>query len=100
MEFNKKLYLFLKENCQRTGIKLIAVPNRWNDTAGKAILVDMFMSALDNPPLRLLDQCGYSAILLFLLARVFFLPCAMPVCLGQASVAHGRGEGFFPPPKL
>ncbi|WVZ24662.1 hypothetical protein V8G54_003206 [Vigna mungo] len=40
----------LREGCQRTGVKLIDVPNGRKDAADKAILVDMFLFALDNPP--------------------------------------------------
>ncbi|GJT16444.1 endonuclease [Tanacetum coccineum] len=40
----------LREGCQRTGVKLVDVPNGRKDAADKAILVDMFLFALDNPP--------------------------------------------------
>ncbi|GLJ47101.1 hypothetical protein SUGI_0994650 [Cryptomeria japonica] len=39
----------LREGCQRTGVNLIDVPNGKKDAADKAILVDMFLFALDNP---------------------------------------------------
>ncbi|KAF2294759.1 hypothetical protein GH714_016386 [Hevea brasiliensis] len=69
----------LREGCQRTGVKLIDVPNGRKDAADKAILVDMFLFALDNPPpssimlisgdvdfapaLHILGQRGYIVIL-------------------------------------
>lgn len=69
----------LREGCQRTGVKLIDVPNGRKDAADKAILVDMFLFALDNPPpssimlisgdvdfspaLHILGQRGYTVIL-------------------------------------
>jgi len=40
----------LREGCQRTGVKLVDVPNGRKDAADKAILVDMFLFALDNHP--------------------------------------------------
>ncbi|KAK3139714.1 hypothetical protein QOZ80_5AG0388480 [Eleusine coracana subsp. coracana] len=40
----------LREGCQRTGVKLVDVPNGRKDAADKAILVDMFLFALDNRP--------------------------------------------------
>ncbi|KAK4724340.1 hypothetical protein R3W88_027119 [Solanum pinnatisectum] len=69
----------LREGCQRTGVKLIDVPNGRKDAADKAILVDMLVFALDNPQpssimlisgdvdfspaLHILGQRGYNAIL-------------------------------------
>ncbi|VFQ72101.1 unnamed protein product [Cuscuta campestris] len=69
----------LREGCQRTGVKLIDVPNGRKDAADKAILVDMFLFAFDNPPpssimlisgdvdfahaLHILGQRGYTVIL-------------------------------------
>ncbi|XP_057787378.1 uncharacterized protein LOC131004684 isoform X2 [Salvia miltiorrhiza] len=69
----------LREGCQRTGVKLVDVPNGRKDAADKAILVDMFLFALDNPPpspimlisgdvdfapaLHILGQRGYTVIL-------------------------------------
>ncbi|KAI3938524.1 hypothetical protein MKX01_030817 [Papaver californicum] len=55
----------LREGCQRTGVKLVDVPNGRKDAADKAILVDMFLFALDNrPPSSILlisgDKCTSS----------------------------------------
>ncbi|GKV22586.1 hypothetical protein SLEP1_g32444 [Rubroshorea leprosula] len=69
----------LREGCQRTGVKLIDVPNGRKDAADKAILLDMFMFVLDKAPpssimlisgdvdfapaLHSLGQRGYTIIL-------------------------------------
>ncbi|GLT47300.1 hypothetical protein SLA2020_210060 [Shorea laevis] len=105
----------LREGCQRTGVKLIDVPNGRKDAADKAILVDMFLFALDNPPpssimlisgdvdfapaLHILGQRGYTVILV--------IPSSVGVSSALcnagkfvwdwSSVAHG--EGFLPPSK-
>lgn len=68
----------LREGCQSTGVKLVDVPNVKKDAADKAILVDMFVFALDHPPpstivlisgdvdfapaLHVLGQRGYNVI--------------------------------------
>ncbi|WOL12630.1 hypothetical protein Cni_G21397 [Canna indica] len=102
----------LREGCQRTGVKLVDVPNGRKDAADKAIMVDMFLFALDNPPpstimlisgdvdfapaLHILGQRGYTIVLV--------IPSGVGVssALSNAgrfvwdwpSVAHG--EGFVP----
>ncbi|KAF6169685.1 hypothetical protein GIB67_004077 [Kingdonia uniflora] len=69
----------VREGCQRTGVKLIDVPNGRKDAADKAILVDMFLFAFENrppssillisgdvdfsPALHILGQQGYTVIL-------------------------------------
>ncbi|KAF8117467.1 hypothetical protein N665_0010s0043 [Sinapis alba] len=40
----------VREGCQRTGVKLVDVPNGRKDAADKAILLDMFLFVLDHPP--------------------------------------------------
>ncbi|XP_057782929.1 uncharacterized protein LOC131000838 isoform X2 [Salvia miltiorrhiza] len=105
----------LREGCQRTGVKLIDVPNGRKDASDKAILIDMFLFALDNPPpssimlisgdvdfapaLHILGQRGYTVIL------------AIPSRVGVSSALSNagrfvwdwpnvaRGEGFMPPAK-
>lgn len=103
----------LREGCQRTGVKLIDVPNGRKDAADKAILVDMFLFALDNPPpssimlisgdvdfapaLHILGQRGYNVILVF--------PSGGNVSSALSNAGHfvwdwpsvARGEGFLPP---
>ncbi|CAA3028749.1 meiosis arrest female 1-like [Olea europaea subsp. europaea] len=68
----------VRKGCHTTSIKLVDVPNGRKDVADKAILVDMFLFALDNrepcsimlisgaidfaPALHILGQCGYTII--------------------------------------
>ncbi|CAJ1939482.1 unnamed protein product [Sphenostylis stenocarpa] len=105
----------LREGCQRTGVKLIDVPNGRKDAADKAILVDMFLFALDNPPpssimlisgdvdfapaLHILGQRGYTVILV--------IPGGVGVSSALCNAGKfvwdwpsvARGEGFVPPSK-
>ncbi|KAJ9175307.1 hypothetical protein P3X46_013874 [Hevea brasiliensis] len=105
----------LREGCQRTGVKLIDVPNGRKDAADKAILVDMFLFALDNPPpssimlisgdvdfapaLHILGQRGYIVILVIPsgVGVSYALSNAGKFVWDWPSVA--RGEGFVPPSK-
>ncbi|KAG9152095.1 hypothetical protein Leryth_017666 [Lithospermum erythrorhizon] len=102
----------LREGCQRTGVKLVDVPNGRKDAADKAILVDMFLFALDNPPpstimlisgdvdfapaLHILGQRGYTVILA--IPSNTFVSSALSnagrFVWDWPSVA--RGEGFVP----
>lgn len=106
----------LREGCQRTGVKLIDVPNGRKDAADKAILVDMFLFALDNPPpssimlisgdvdfapaLHILGQRGYTVILV--------IPAGVGVSSALCNAGKfvwdwpsvARGEGFVPPSKV
>ncbi|KAA8545867.1 hypothetical protein F0562_020682 [Nyssa sinensis] len=105
----------LREGCQRTGVKLIDVPNGRKDAADKAILVDMFLFALDNPPpssimlisgdvdfapaLHILGQRGYTVILV--------IPSGVGVSSALSNAGKfvwdwpsvARGEGFVPSSK-
>ncbi|KAJ6896425.1 hypothetical protein NC651_022586 [Populus alba x Populus x berolinensis] len=105
----------LREGCQRTGVKLIDVPNGRKDAADKAILVDMFLFALDNPPpssimlisgdvdfspaLHILGQRGYTVILV--------IPSGVGVSSALCNAGKfvwdwpsvARGEGFIPSSK-
>ncbi|KAJ4716303.1 Meiosis arrest female protein [Melia azedarach] len=105
----------LREGCQRTGVKLIDVPNGRKDAADKAILVDMFLFALDNrppssimlisgdvdfaPALHILGQRGYTVILV--------IPSGVGVSSALCNAGKFvwdwpsvvRGEGFVPPTK-
>ncbi|KAI9396504.1 hypothetical protein POPTR_004G140400v4 [Populus trichocarpa] len=105
----------LREGCQRTGVKLVDVPNGRKDAADKAILVDMFLFALDNPPpssimlisgdvdfspaLHILGQRGYTVILV--------IPSGVGVSSALCNAGKfvwdwpsvARGEGFIPPSK-
>ncbi|KAI8554024.1 hypothetical protein RHMOL_Rhmol05G0065100 [Rhododendron molle] len=103
----------LREGCQRTGVKLVDVPNERKDAADMAILVDMFLFALDNPPpssimlisgdvdfapaLHILGQRGYTVILV--------IPSGVGVSSALSNAGRfvwdwpslARGEGFVPP---
>ncbi|PKA49753.1 hypothetical protein AXF42_Ash004294 [Apostasia shenzhenica] len=103
----------LREGCQRTGVKLVDVPNGRKDAADKAILVDMFLFALDNrppssivlisgdvdfaPALHILGQRGYTVILV--------IPSGVGVSYALSNAGRfvwdwpsiARGEGFVPP---
>jgi NYN domain/OST-HTH/LOTUS domain len=103
----------LREGCQRTGVKLIDVPNGRKDAADKAILVDMFLFALDNKPpcsimlisgdvdfapaLHILGQRGYTIILA--------IPASVAVSNALCSAGRfvwdwpciARGTGLVPP---
>ncbi|XP_071691740.1 uncharacterized protein [Rutidosis leptorrhynchoides] len=105
----------LREGCQRTGVRLIDVPNGRKDAADKAILVDMFLFALDNPPpssimlisgdvdfshaLHVLGQRGYTVILV--------IPSGVGVSSALSNAGSYvwdwfsvvRGEGFVPAPR-
>nr|XP_043624650.1 uncharacterized protein LOC122596184 [Erigeron canadensis]XP_043624651.1 uncharacterized protein LOC122596184 [Erigeron canadensis] len=103
----------LREGCQRTGVKLIDVPNGRKDAADKAILVDMFLFALDNPPpssimlvsgdvdfspaLHVLGQRGYTVILVIPSGNYVSsaLSNAGSYVWDWSSVV--RGQGFVPP---
>lgn len=105
----------LREGCQRTGVKLVDVPNGRKDAADKAILIDMFLFALDNrppssimlisgdvdfaPALHILGQRGYTVILV--------IPSGVGVSSALSNAGRFvwdwpsvvRGEGFVPPSK-
>ncbi|XP_050366971.1 uncharacterized protein LOC126785350 [Argentina anserina] len=106
----------LREGCQRTGVKLVDVPNGRKDAADKAILVDMFLFALDNPPpssimlisgdvdfapaLHILGQRGYTVILV--------IPSGVGVSSALSNAGKfvwdwssvARGEGCLPTTKF
>ncbi|GJN13315.1 hypothetical protein PR202_gb00007 [Eleusine coracana subsp. coracana] len=103
----------LREGCQRTGVKLVDVPNGRKDAADKAILVDMFLFALDNrppssimlisgdvdfaPALHILGQRGYTIVLA--------IPSSVTVSSALSSAGSfvwdwpnlARGEGIVAP---
>ncbi|KAL2623038.1 hypothetical protein R1flu_003243 [Riccia fluitans] len=92
----------VREGCQRTGVNLIDVPNGKKDASDKAILVDLFLFALDNPPpctiflisgdvdfapaLHKLGQRGYSVVLA--------IPSGIPV--SSALCSAGRFVWYWP----
>lgn len=103
----------LREGCQRTGVKLVDVPNGRKDAADKAILVDMFLFALDNrPPSSILLISGdvdFAPALHILGQRGYTIILVIPAGVGVSSALSNagrfvwdwpsvvRGEGFVPP---
>ncbi|XP_010548004.1 PREDICTED: uncharacterized protein LOC104819571 [Tarenaya hassleriana] len=106
----------VREGCQRTGVKLVDVPNGRKDAADKAILVDMFLFALDNrppssivlisgdvdfaPALHILGQRGYNVILVVpsgVVVNSALCNAGRFVWNWQSIV---RGEGFVPQSRL
>ncbi|ANM61704.1 Putative endonuclease or glycosyl hydrolase [Arabidopsis thaliana] len=102
----------VREGCQRTGVKLIDVPNGRKDASDKAILIDMFLFVLDNKPpativlvsgdvdfapaLHILGQRGYTVILV-IPSSVYVnsaLSNAGKFVWDWHSIVHG--EGFVP----
>ncbi|KAK4284597.1 hypothetical protein QN277_001405 [Acacia crassicarpa] len=105
----------LREGCQRTGVKLTDVPSGRKNAADKAILIDMFLFALDNQPpssimlisgdvdfapaVHVLGQRGYTIILV--------VPAQMGMSTALINAGKfvwdwpsiARGEGFLPPSK-
>ncbi|KFK40022.1 hypothetical protein AALP_AA3G320100 [Arabis alpina] len=105
----------VREGCQRTGVKLVDVPNGRKDAADKAILLDMFLFVLDNrvpstiilitgdvdfaPALHVLGQRGYNVVVV-IPSGVYVnsaLSSAGRFVWDWQSIVHG--EGFMPLPK-
>jgi hypothetical protein len=92
---------------QKSGVTLIDVPNVGKDVADRAILVDKFLFALDNPPsssimlisgdvdfsaaLHILGQRGYNIILVTPEHASVALTNAAKFVWDWRSVACGRG---------
>lgn len=105
----------LREGCQRTGVRLIDVPNGRKDAADKAILVDMFLFALDNPPpssiMLISGDVDFSHALHVLGQRGYTVILVVPSGVGVSSALSNagsyvwdwstlvRGEGFVPQPR-
>lgn len=102
----------LREGCQRTGVNLIDVPSGKKDAADKAILVDMFLFALDNPPpstiLLISGDVDFAPALHKLGQRGYTVVLAIPAGVGVSSAlcnagrfvwdwpSVARGEGLVP----
>ncbi|KAI3712255.1 hypothetical protein L1987_70806 [Smallanthus sonchifolius] len=105
----------LREGCQRTGVKLIDVPNGRKDAADKAILIDMFLFALDNPPpssiMLISGDVDFSPALHVLGQRGYTVILVVPSGVGVSSALSNagsyvwdwstlvHGEGFVPQPR-
>ncbi|KAJ7571557.1 hypothetical protein O6H91_01G166800 [Diphasiastrum complanatum] len=102
----------VREGCQRTGVNLIDVPNGKKDASDKAILVDMFLFALDNPPpctiFLISGDVDFASALHKLGQRGYTIVLAIPSGVGVASTlcsagryvwdwpSVARGEGLVP----
>ncbi|XP_047972151.1 uncharacterized protein LOC125214946 isoform X3 [Salvia hispanica] len=91
----------LREGCQRTGVKLIDVPNGRKDAADKAILIDMFLFALDNPPpssiMLISGDVDFAPALHILGQRGYTIILAIPSRVGVSSALCNAGDiaGFL-----
>lgn len=94
----------LREGCQKTGINLIDVPNGRKDAADKAILVDMFLFALDNrPPSTIFLISGdvdFSHALHKLGQRGYTIVLAIPAGVGVSSALRNAGRFVWDWPSL
>ncbi|KAG8093320.1 hypothetical protein GUJ93_ZPchr0012g20067 [Zizania palustris] len=94
----------LREGCQRTGVKLIDVPNGRKDAADKAILVDMFLFALDNrPPSSIMLISGdvdFAPALHILSQRGYTIVLAIPSSVNVSSTLSSAGSFVWDWPSL
>lgn len=86
----------VREGCQRTGVNLIDVPNGKKDAADKAILVDMFLFALDNPPpstiFLVTGDVDFAPALHKLGQRGYVVVLVIPDGVGVSSALRGAGR--------
>lgn len=86
----------LREGCQKTGVNLIDVPNGKKDASDKAILVDMFLFALDNPPpctiFLISGDVDFAPALHKLGQRGYTIVLAIPAGVGVASALCSAGR--------
>lgn len=86
----------LREGFQRTGVNLIDVPNGKKDASDKAILVDMFLFALDNPPpctiLLISGDVDFAPALHKLGQRGYTVVLAIPAGVGVSSALCNAGR--------
>ncbi|KAI4992545.1 hypothetical protein ZWY2020_057600, partial [Hordeum vulgare] len=94
----------LREGCQRTGVKLVDVPNGRKDAADKAILVDMFLFALDNhPPSSIMLISGdvdFAPALHILGQRGYTIALAIPSSVTVSSALSSAGSFVWDWPSL
>ncbi|GLU09238.1 hypothetical protein SLE2022_261090 [Rubroshorea leprosula] len=94
----------LREGCQRTGVKLIDVPNGRKDAADKAILIDMFLFALDNPPpssiLLISGDVDFAPALHILGQRGYMVILVIPSDRGVSSALCNAGKCVWDWPSL
>ncbi|GBG87691.1 hypothetical protein CBR_g45845 [Chara braunii] len=94
----------LREGCQRTGVNLIDVPSGRKDAADKAILVDMFLFAIDNPPpstiFLITGDIDFSAALHKLGQRGFTVVLGVPAGVGISPALCSAGTYVWDWPSL
>ncbi|XP_073387505.1 uncharacterized protein [Physcomitrium patens] len=94
----------VREGCQRTGVNLIDVPNGKKDAADKAILVDMFLFALDNPPpstiFLITGDVDFAPALHKLGQRGYVVVLVIPDGVGVSSALRGAGRFVYDWPCL
>lgn len=93
----------VREGCQRTGVNLIDVPNGKKDAADKAILVDMFLFALDNPCSTIVLVTGdvdFAPALHKLGQRGYVVVLVIPDGVGVSPALKGAGHYVWDWPSL
>ncbi|KAG0629155.1 hypothetical protein M758_1G081000 [Ceratodon purpureus] len=94
----------VREGCQRTGVNLIDVPNGKKDAADKAILVDMFLFALDNPPpstiFLVTGDVDFAPALHKLGQRGYVVVLVIPDGVGVSPALRGAGRYVWDWPSL
>jgi hypothetical protein len=94
----------VREGCQRTGVNLIDVPNGKKNAADKAILVDMFLFALDNCPpstiFLITGEVDFAPALHKLGQRGYVVVLVVPDGVGVSSALCAAGNYVWDWPSL
>ncbi|CAK9195410.1 unnamed protein product [Sphagnum troendelagicum] len=94
----------VREGCQRTGVNLIDVPNGKKNAADKAILVDMFLFALDNCPpstiFLITGEVDFAPALHKLGQRGYMVVLVVPDGVGVSSALCAAGNYVWDWPSL
>ncbi|CAK9257479.1 unnamed protein product [Sphagnum jensenii] len=94
----------VREGCQRTGVNLIDVPNGKKNAADKAILVDMFLFALDNCPpstiFLITGEMDFAPALHKLGQRGYMVVLVVPDGVGVSSALCAAGNYVWDWPSL
>ncbi|CAM6066658.1 unnamed protein product [Sphagnum tenellum] len=94
----------VREGCQRTGVNLIDVPNGKKDASDKAILVDMFLFALDNRPpstiFLITGDVDFAPALHKLGQRGYMVVLVVPDGVGVSSALRAAGNYVWDWPSL
>ncbi|CAK9859903.1 unnamed protein product [Sphagnum jensenii] len=94
----------VREGCQRTGVNLIDVPSGKKNAADKAILVDMFLFALDNCPpstiFLITGEVDFAPALHKLGQRGYMVVLVVPDGVGVSSALCAAGNYVWDWPSL